>query len=180
MIIDRTFHNIKCDHCGALLDEETWWDDKDVLKNDILNECGWIECDGGRHYCDECWTYDDDDNIETKDGRKWDDDMHKEILTDKQRYYLSYLEDLLDPKLTLTQLRFEILKAVGLYRSMGGSIYKSALYDEIDSAYCLLTDRYHSASAAERSIYNTFCENHIFKNIEQHGFPNGDKDVNIY
>ena len=46
----------------------------------VLDECGWIECEGGRHYCDKCWTYDDDDNIETKDGRKWDDYSHKEIL----------------------------------------------------------------------------------------------------
>ncbi len=29
MIINRTFHNVECDHCGALLDEETWWDDYD-------------------------------------------------------------------------------------------------------------------------------------------------------
>ena len=28
-------HNIECDHCGALLDEETWWDDKDALTTQI-------------------------------------------------------------------------------------------------------------------------------------------------
>ena len=82
MIIDRTFHNIQCDHCGALLDEETWWDDKEALTTNILPECGWIECEGGRHYCEECWTHDDDDNIITKDGRKWDDYDHKEIKED--------------------------------------------------------------------------------------------------
>jgi len=78
MIINRQFHNIKCDNCGALLDEETWWDDKDALTTTILDECGWIEC-GGRHYCDECWEHDDDDNIVTRDGRKWTDYDHKEI-----------------------------------------------------------------------------------------------------
>ena len=79
MIVDRQFHNIKCDACGRLIDDETWWDDKDALTTQILDECNWIECEGGRHYCDECWEYDDDDNIVTKDGRKWDDNDHKEI-----------------------------------------------------------------------------------------------------
>lgn len=79
MIITREFNNIKCDHCGKLFDEETWWDDKDALTGQILDENGWIECEG-RHYCDQCWEFDDDDNIVTKDGRKWDGDTHKEIL----------------------------------------------------------------------------------------------------
>ena len=83
MVIDRKFYNIRCDHCGALLDEETWWDDKDVIAKDILGECGWIECEGGRHYCDGCWHYDDDDNIVTEDGRKWGDYDHSEIKTEK-------------------------------------------------------------------------------------------------
>ena len=78
MIIDRRFYNIQCDHCGKLLDEETWWGDKDLVEGLILDECGWIECEG-RHYCDECWSRDDDDNIVTKDGRKWTDDDHKRI-----------------------------------------------------------------------------------------------------
>lgn len=78
MIIDRQFYNIQCDHCGKLLDEETWWGEKDLVEGLILDECGWIECEG-RHYCDECWSRDDDDNIVTKDGRKWTDDDHKRI-----------------------------------------------------------------------------------------------------
>jgi hypothetical protein len=78
MIIDRVFYNIQCDHCGAELDEETWCDDKEALST-ILDECGWIECEGGRHYCDECWHHDNDDNIVTDDGRKWTDVWHKEI-----------------------------------------------------------------------------------------------------
>ena len=78
MIIERLFHNIRCDHCGALIDDETWWDDKEALTATILPECGWIECEG-RHYCPECYEYDDDDNIVTKDGRKWTDYDHKEI-----------------------------------------------------------------------------------------------------
>ena len=53
MLVKREFHNIECDCCGQLLDEETWWDDQDALTTTILPECGWIECEGGRHYCDE-------------------------------------------------------------------------------------------------------------------------------
>lgn len=78
MIIDRQFHNIKCDACGRLIDDETWWDNKDALTTQILNDCNWIECEG-RHYCDECWSHDDNDNIVTKDGRKWTDYDHREI-----------------------------------------------------------------------------------------------------
>jgi len=80
MIIDRQFHNIKCDCCGRLIDDETWWENGEPVPA-ILDECGWIECEG-RHYCDECWEHDDDDNIVTKDGRKWDDYDHKEIKED--------------------------------------------------------------------------------------------------
>jgi hypothetical protein len=72
MLVKREFHNIECDCCGQLLDEETWWDDKDVLPA-ILSECGWKQLGDG-HYCEECWYRDDDDNIVTKDGRKFDDD----------------------------------------------------------------------------------------------------------
>ena len=71
-LVKREFHNIECDCCGQLLDEETWWDDQEVLPA-ILAECGWKQLGGG-HYCEECWNRDDDDNIVTKDGRKFDDD----------------------------------------------------------------------------------------------------------
>ena len=80
MIIDRQFHNYQCDCCGRLIDDETWWENGEPAPA-ILDECGWIECEG-RHYCDECWEHDDDDNIVTKDGRKWDDYDHKEIKED--------------------------------------------------------------------------------------------------
>lgn len=75
MIVTREFHNVECDHCGQLLDEETWWDDKNDLSG-ILDECGWKEL-GNKHYCDNCWERDDDDNIVTKDGRKYDDDGNR-------------------------------------------------------------------------------------------------------
>ena len=90
MIVGRQFYNIQCDHCGKLLDEETWWGEKDLVEGLILDESGWIECDG-RHYCDGCWSRDDDDNIVTKDGRKWDDDTHKEM---QQTNFALYINEL--------------------------------------------------------------------------------------
>lgn len=79
MIEDKKFYNIRCDGCGRLLDEETWWDDREALTSTTLCDCNWIGCEGGRHYCDECWHYDDDDNIVTSDGRRWTGTGHMEI-----------------------------------------------------------------------------------------------------
>ena len=45
MLVKREFHNIECDCCRQLLDEETWWDDQYALTTTILPECGWIECE---------------------------------------------------------------------------------------------------------------------------------------
>ena len=72
MIRKQEFFNIECDHCGAILDEETWWDDKEATES-LLDECRWKKL-GDRHYCEDCWTIDDDDNIVTKDGRKFTED----------------------------------------------------------------------------------------------------------
>jgi hypothetical protein len=83
MKVEKTFHNIRCDACGCLLDEETWLDEEDIFSSVLLNECGWIECEGGRHYCPDCWQYDDDDNIVTTDGRKWTDNDYREIETEE-------------------------------------------------------------------------------------------------
>ena len=158
MIVDRQFHNIKCDYCGRLLDEETWWDDKDALTTQILPECGWIECKD-RHYCDECWTWvDDDKNIVTEDGRKWDGDTHKEILS----YRLSYLDGM-DESLTLTQFRFRMIQAMVLFNSMVGTLYKGMLADELEVAQemfrRMIRDRYGSE---EHGCYLTFVARGIF------------------
>lgn len=179
MIIERKFQNVQCDRCGALLDEEMWCDDPDALRG-ILGECGWIECEGGRHYCDECWEYDDDDNIVTKDGRKWTDYDHREILQDEQQWHLDNLKDLLDPRLTLTQIRMEIIKAILLSREMATSVFKDVMNREIDNALCLLNYRHRRASQQEKDIYDTFREHRIFYRLMKDGFPNKIEDVNIY
>lgn len=72
MIRKKEFYNIECDHCGAMLDEETWLDDRESAES-LIDECNWKKL-GDRHYCEDCWERDDDDNIVTKDGRRWTDD----------------------------------------------------------------------------------------------------------
>ena len=72
MIVERIFYNIQCSCCWQMLDDETWWDEKEPLEG-ILGECNWKNL-GGRHYCDECWRTDDDDNIVTEDGMKFTQD----------------------------------------------------------------------------------------------------------
>lgn len=158
MIVDRQFHNIKCDACGGLIDDETWWDDKEALTTQILDECGWIECEGGRHYCDECWSRDDDDNIVTKDGRKWDDDTHKEIKQHRMNY-LSLSEDM-----TLTQFRMELIKGKALCNMMVGTPYKGMLLDDLavgkEWFEELLVTR---KGTAEFDCYSTFAWHGIFR-----------------
>ena len=160
MIIDRTFHNVVCDGCGAQLDEETWYDDKDALTTTILDECGWIECEG-RHYCDECWTRDDDDNIITKDGRKWDDYDHKEI----KQHRMNYLE--LSEEMTLTQFRIELIKGHVLFRSMVGTLYKGMFADDLKEGWDWFGELLERRNGtAEHDCYKTFMSYGIFRMIQ--------------
>ena len=158
MIIEKKFHNVKCDHCGRLLDDETWWDDQDALTTTILRECGWIECEGGRHYCDECWTRDDDDNIVTKDGRKWDDYDHKEI----RQHRMNYLD--LSEDMTLTQFRMELERGKALYHSMVGWLYKGMLGDDLADGKEWLDELVEQRrGTAEYYCYFTFVSHGIFR-----------------
>ena len=156
MIIDRLFHNIQCDHCGKLLDEEIWYDDKDAIPT-ILDECGWIECEG-RHYCDECWEYDDDDNIVTKDGRKWTDYDHKEIRQHRMNY-LSLSDDM-----TLTQFRMEYVKGNALFSTMVGTLYKGMLADDLAEAREWFAELLEKRKGTpEWDCYHTFLRHGIFE-----------------
>lgn len=158
MIIDRVFHNIKCDSCGALIDEETWWDDKDALLTDILRDCNWIECEGGRHYCDECYSHDDDDNIVTKDGRKWTDYDHKEI----RKHHMNYLD--LSEDMTLTQFRMELEKGKALYHAMVGWLYKGMLGDDLGDGREWLSELLERRKGTEEAdCYYMFMSHGIFR-----------------
>ena len=77
MNVKEYFFNRQCDVCGALLDEELWHNEVQTL-NDVASEADWRHL-GGRDYCHDCWNYDDDDNIVTKDGRKFDGDTYERI-----------------------------------------------------------------------------------------------------
>lgn len=72
MIKKKEFFNVECDHCGALLDDEMWYNDEETC-DVLLNECEWMKL-GGRDYCEKCWTRDDHNNIVTSDGRRWTED----------------------------------------------------------------------------------------------------------
>lgn len=156
MIIDRQFHNIKCDACGRLIDDETWWDDKDAIPA-ILNDCDWIECEG-RHYCDECWEHDDDDNIVTKDGRKWTDYYHKEIKSHRMNYL--HLSD----DMTLTQFRMELIKGKALCNTMVGTLYKGMLLDDLAVGKEWFEELMAARKGtAEFDCYYTFSSHGIFR-----------------
>ena len=157
MIIEKKFHNVKCDHCGRLLDEETWWDETDAVPA-ILGDCGWIECEGGRHYCDECWEHDDDDNIVTKDGRKWTDYDHKEI----RQHRMNYLD--LSEDMTLTQFRMRLIKGKALLDSMVGSPYKRMLFDDLTEGMEWFEELLDTRKGTpEFDCYSTFASHGIFR-----------------
>ena len=76
MKVSETYYNVKCDACGCFLDDENWYPDEEIPT--ILEESGFKTL-GGRHYCMDCWNWDDDDNIITKDGKKFDGETYEEI-----------------------------------------------------------------------------------------------------
>lgn len=79
MIIKEYFYNVQCDCCGiGLGNEDLWRNDEEGAKEDAFDNGGFKHL-GGKDYCPSCWQYDDDDNIVTKDGRKFDGDTEEEI-----------------------------------------------------------------------------------------------------
>ena len=76
MIITGTLYNIKCDCCGRVINDE-WLPDVKAAELE-LEETG-VKL-GGRHYCFDCYDYNDNMDIVTKDGRKFDGRTEKEIV----------------------------------------------------------------------------------------------------
>ena len=72
MDVKEYFFNRQCDCCGAILDDELWHNEKSTL-NDVASESDWQRLEG-RDYCRDCWEWDDEDHIITKDGRKFTED----------------------------------------------------------------------------------------------------------
>lgn len=79
---------IICDSCGEHYhdgnDHCCYIDDPngEQIEQEALEDC-WIRL-GDKHYCPECFTIDDEDNIRTKDGRVWLHDTEQEIAGVKQ------------------------------------------------------------------------------------------------
>ena len=69
MKVRETLYNIKCDCCGQMLDNEHYYPEN---KLDAIADKYSYKHLNGRDYCSDCWTYDDDDNIECKDGCRYD------------------------------------------------------------------------------------------------------------
>ena len=76
-LLKEYFYNIKCDVCGFLCDNELWHTDSQGIK-EIVDESGWIKL-GGKDYCQDCWKYDEDDNIITSDGKRWNGETYEEV-----------------------------------------------------------------------------------------------------
>lgn len=75
---------IECDVCGEhFVNGEGFACYTDDPRGDLIMDeartAGWHEF-GGKVYCPDCWKWDDDDNIVTKDGRRFDGETYDEIL----------------------------------------------------------------------------------------------------
>lgn len=75
---------IECDVCGEhFVNDEGFACYTDDPRGDLIMDeartAGWHEF-GGKVYCPDCWKWDDDDNIVTKDGRRFDGETYDEIL----------------------------------------------------------------------------------------------------
>jgi len=77
MLIKEYFYNVECDCCGNLANEEFWRTDEEGAKEDA-QEAEFLVL-GDKCYCPECYHYDDDDNIVTKDGKKFNGDTREEM-----------------------------------------------------------------------------------------------------
>ena len=71
MIKEITVYTVICDNCQADSNEDSGfsgWNDKEFAL-DIAKECGFIEHEG-KHYCENCWSHDDDGEIIINKSRK--------------------------------------------------------------------------------------------------------------
>ena len=79
---------LTCDGCGKDFefgqDMVCYADDEDGrLVEQTAKDSDW-KILGDHHYCPDCWEYDDDDFVLTKDGRKWDDSGIEAVEVEKQ------------------------------------------------------------------------------------------------
>lgn len=61
MIVTEKYYNIRCDCCGEILDDSEYYSTKEEL-DEVMFGLDWIE-HKGKHYCPNCYSYDDKDNL---------------------------------------------------------------------------------------------------------------------
>lgn len=69
-IVSKPFSNIKCDRCGDTISEE-WYDDIADCEEALLYDCNWVKI-GDKHYCQDCYEIDENDEIKVKDNEEND------------------------------------------------------------------------------------------------------------
>lgn len=77
MLVKANCYNVKCDCCGTFASEEDWLVDEDAAKQEA--EYSSFLNLGGKDYCLDCYRYDDEARIVTKDGRVFDGETYEEI-----------------------------------------------------------------------------------------------------
>ena len=64
MLKEVKMYTVLCDNCGKDVNKDaeySAWNEK-VFAEDIAMEADWIK-ENDNHYCPDCFTYDDDDNL---------------------------------------------------------------------------------------------------------------------
>lgn len=159
MILKKAFYNIKCDCCGQIFDDENYWDDIDGLES-MLHNSSWKITEDGMHYCPECYEYDDNDFLVTKNGHMYDECGNR--LVHRKDYQMNYM--MVGEWMTLTQFRMEISKYEALFRTMVGSVYKVMVAKDLDKARAWFAELYSKREGtSEWECYNTFRRHEIFE-----------------
>jgi hypothetical protein len=67
MIVKEYFYAVKCSNCGDMseLDDATFWSDESSAV-EIAEDSDWCVTDDGKHYCPDCYSFDDEDNLVIK------------------------------------------------------------------------------------------------------------------
>ena len=76
-VVKEYFYNIECDVCGCLYSKESWEASPEYFSGEPEND-EWLKL-GGKDYCPDCWEFDEDDNIITSDGKRWNSKTYEEI-----------------------------------------------------------------------------------------------------
>jgi hypothetical protein len=64
MVKEVKMYTIVCDNCGADVNADSGyscWDSEETIE-DIREEASWQKV-GDKHYCNDCFEYDDEDNL---------------------------------------------------------------------------------------------------------------------